>query len=44
MKKVSDSFKAVFAGNATNQQFINVFFTLLPVIIIIVLFFMRQSK
>ena len=44
MKKISVAFKEVFAGSANNHQFIIVFFTLAPIVTVIVLFIMYNKK
>jgi hypothetical protein len=43
MQKIKDSFKSVFLGGATNQQFVIVFFTILVVVsLVLVPFFMLK--
>jgi hypothetical protein len=43
MKKVTGSFNAVFKGNAERQEFIILFFVLLPVIATVVLYFAYKT-
>ncbi len=40
MQNLKMAIKAVFSGDATSQQFIEVFFTIVPIALVIVLFFM----
>jgi hypothetical protein len=43
MQKLKNSFKAVLSGEASNQQYIIVFFTILPVTVALILFFLLKK-
>jgi hypothetical protein len=43
MQKLKNSFKAVLSGEANNQQYIIVFFTILPVTVTLILFFLLKK-
>jgi len=43
MQKLRGAVKAVFTGDATSEQFIEVFFILVPIMLVVVLFFMLKK-
>ena len=42
MQKLKMAVRAVFTGDATGEQFIEVFFILVPIMLVVVLFFMLR--
>ncbi len=40
MQKLKGAVRAVFTGDATGEQFIEVFFIIVPIMLVVVLFFM----
>ena len=43
MQKLRGAVKAVFTGDATSEQFIEVFFILVPIMLVVFLFFMLKK-
>jgi len=43
MQKLKGAVRAVFTGDATGEQFIEVFFIIVPIMLVVVLFFMLKK-